>query len=78
MLNSPFCLSLGQYYKTLRIRNLGRMDKLRSKLVRLSQPVTDKYKDPPAYYAKELITDVITLIVEAPSAAVFVNDFIEY
>ncbi len=68
LLNSPFCLSLCQYYNTLRIRsNLGKMDKLRNKLVFLSKPVkvtdSDNNNGPLIYYTTELITAVVTLKV---------------
>jgi hypothetical protein len=48
------------YYKSLGIRNLRKIEKLRAKLVRLSKPVkvSDNNNDTLAYYATELITDV--------------------
>jgi hypothetical protein len=56
----------GMYYKTLRIF-LREMNKLHTKLVRMSKPVkvTDNNKDTLVSYATKFFTAITTFIVQA-------------
>jgi hypothetical protein len=59
-------MSRGLYFKALRICNLLKVDRLRTKLVCLSKPVkvTDNKKDTLAYYTTDLYTAVTTFILK--------------